>query len=274
MPNTPPPESANERSEPTQPINAKESGSEALPEPAEAAAPVEVHVHVGAQPQPVDAPSDEEIPVAAPAKPVKWSQTASGQMIMKGLIPVALILVTAWANWRFGEAADQRKLVSTEVHQMREVVIDLRTLLEGASADAQARGTMLRRLETKKAAELAAMVTMVQRLERAQKLAAIQMAMATALPILVAEEVGRMAASQPAGAPMSPMADSPADDAPEDVVSVKEAVEDRLRAQVIHQVEEQWGDEDPESAEELYEDAVRGLGPDVQEQVQQQMDKR
>lgn len=108
--------------------------------------------------------------LGANAKLSKAQQPLFDKIVLRGLIPIALAVITPWALWKFDKAEDAAKEARSEVMQK-------------AKEDRKARREAMVRwrermktLEAQRAAEVRAMTTLVERLDSTLKLSLIQMA--------------------------------------------------------------------------------------------------
>jgi hypothetical protein len=114
----------------------------------------------------------------AQAKLSKAQSSWWEKLVVRFILPIALAIVGPWAAWTFSvEAQAAREKAEEGIKEVGE----LRALLDQQREEMERRRVMFQRIEEDKAAELAAMSTIVNRLDSTLKLALIQMAVAQAL---------------------------------------------------------------------------------------------
>jgi hypothetical protein len=117
----------------------------------------------------------------AQATLTKASTPLFDKIVLRGLVPIALALVTPWAIYTFDAA-------QTEQVKQGEVLVKLEKLLSGAKKDAAAQKVRsaawrvrMGELEKQRTEELKTMTSMVNRLDSTMKTALIHMAVAKIL---------------------------------------------------------------------------------------------
>lgn len=99
----------------------------------------------------------------AQTKLTKASIPLFEKIVLRGVIPIALAIITPWALWTFDAA-------QTEQKKQGETITQLEELLQTAQEEAAARRERMARVEEERAAELASMSAMVVRLDNLLKL--------------------------------------------------------------------------------------------------------
>ncbi|KKL25599.1 hypothetical protein LCGC14_2403680 [marine sediment metagenome] len=117
----------------------------------------------------------------AQANLAKASRPLFDKIVLRGIIPIALLIVGPWALWKFDDA-------QTEQKKQGEVIVKLEKLLSDAKDETKARQARsikwrvrMGELEEERAAELAAMSFMVNRLDNTMKMALVHMTVAQLL---------------------------------------------------------------------------------------------
>jgi hypothetical protein len=123
--------------------------------------------------------------IKAQATLVKAKKPLLDALIIRGLIPIALLIIGPWATWKFD--ADN-KATQAKVEEQSKMVESLREIIAEEKRDQEANAARMaewrermKALEAKKAAELTAMSKMVAQLGETQRAALIQMAVVRAM---------------------------------------------------------------------------------------------
>jgi hypothetical protein len=117
----------------------------------------------------------------AQAKLAKARTPLFDKIVLRGVIPIALAIITPWAIYKFDKA-------TTEQEKQGQTITELQTLLTNAKKEAAARQSRsaqwrerMKKIEQDRTAELQAMSGMVERLDNTMKTALIHMTVAQLL---------------------------------------------------------------------------------------------
>ena len=107
------------------------------------------------------------------------------KIVLRGVIPIALTIITPWALWTFSEARSEQKAQG-------ETITQLQTLLTTAQEEDVARRERMDRVEEGRAVELASMTAMVVRLDNLLKLVLVRSAVSRRMPSSVEPPIHRV----------------------------------------------------------------------------------
>jgi len=117
----------------------------------------------------------------AQATLAKANQPLFDKIVLRGLIPVVLALVTPWALWTFSEAKEEQTKQGAVITKLEKLLFDAKVRDSNQQEQSAQWRARMGEIEAARAAELKSMADMVNRLDSTMKTALVYMAVARLL---------------------------------------------------------------------------------------------